>query len=49
MKKDNKITVFKTETAIGRNKLFWKIDLIESSPIKIILKDKDLIFDDLIG
>ena len=40
---------FITETAEGKQNVFWKLGLILNHDIKLTLMDKDMKFDDYIG
>lgn len=41
--------VYITDLGLGRQKIFWNVHLIIDDDINLIVKDKDMFFDDLIG
>lgn len=40
---------FMTGLGLGRERVFWKVGLISSGKMKLIVKDRDLFFDDFVG
>jgi hypothetical protein len=34
---------------LGKEKIFWRVNLITADAIRLVVKDKDMFFDDLIG
>lgn len=38
-----------TDLGLGKEKIFWKTNLISADEITFIVKDKDMFYDDLIG
>ena len=46
-RQSNKIYI--TDLGLGKEKIFWKVNLINADEITFKVKDKDMFYDDLIG
>ena len=48
---DQKQEMFKyvSDLGLGRQKIYWKLNIISSKMLNFTIKDKDMFFDDLIG
>jgi len=38
-----------SELGLGREKIYWKLNLLSLQPLSFVIKDRDMFFDDLIG
>jgi len=38
-----------SELGLGKEKIYWKLNIISSKMLNFTIKDKDMFFDDLIG
>ena len=45
----DKWPLFLSDFGLGKENIFWKLNLITDQEINFIFKDKDMFFDDLIG
>lgn len=41
--------IYLSDLGIGKQHIFWQLNLLTRDPLKVVVKDKDMFFDDLIG
>lgn len=41
--------IYVSEFGLGKENIYWKLNIISADMLNFIVKDKDMFFDDLIG